>query len=59
MTTPPDSESAFTPEPTNQIRQDIDETDGQVIAQMMGGLAIGQLRVYLSHAQTEAESPQT
>jgi uncharacterized protein YjbI with pentapeptide repeats len=29
-----------------------------VIAQMMGGLAIGQLRVYLSHAQTEAESPQ-
>jgi uncharacterized protein YjbI with pentapeptide repeats len=58
MTTPPDSESAFTPEPTNQIRQDIDETQGQVIAQMMGGLAIGQLRVYLSHAQTEAESPQ-
>ncbi len=58
MTTPPDSESAFTPEPTNQIRQDIDETEGQVIAQMMGGLAIGQLRVYLSHAQTDAESPQ-
>jgi uncharacterized protein YjbI with pentapeptide repeats len=58
MKTPPDSESAFIPEPTNQIRQDIDETQGQVIAQMMGGLAIGQLRVYLSHAQTQAESPQ-
>lgn len=58
MATPPGSESAFIPEPTNQITQDIDETQGQVIAQMMGGLAIGQLTVYLSHAQTEAELPQ-
>lgn len=58
MTTPPGSESAFIPERPNQITQDIDETQGQVIAQMMGGLAIGQLTVYLSHAQTEAKSPQ-
>lgn len=58
MTTPPDSGSAFPPAPTNQIQQDINKTQGQIIAQMMGGLAIGQLRVYLSHAQTEAELPQ-
>lgn len=58
MTTPPDSESPFPLVPTNQIKQDIDETQGQVIAQMMGGLAIGKLTVYLSHAQTEAKSPQ-
>jgi uncharacterized protein YjbI with pentapeptide repeats len=58
MTTSPDSESDLPPAPTNQIQQNIDETKGQVIAQMMGGLAIGQLIVYLSQAQTEAKSPQ-
>ena len=59
MTTPPDSESAFTPEPTNQIRQDIDETQGQVIAQMMGGLAVGQLTIYLHQAQTPPKTIET
>ncbi|AFZ21769.1 nSTAND1 domain-containing NTPase [Allocoleopsis franciscana] len=58
MPTPPDSESAFPPAPINRISQEIDETQGQIIAQMMGGLAIGHLTVYLSHAQTEAKSPQ-
>ncbi len=48
MPTSPDSESAFPPAPTNQISQDINETQGQIIAQMMGGLAVGQLTVYLS-----------
>lgn len=59
MATPPGSESAFIPEPTNQIKQDIDETQGQVIAKMMGGLAIGQLTVYLSQAQTPRKTIET
>lgn len=59
MTTPPDSESAFTPAPTNKITQDINETQGQIIAQMMGGLAIGQLKLYLYQAQTPPKARET
>ena len=59
MPTPPDSESAFTPETTNKITQDINETQGQIIAQMMGGLAVGQLTVYLSQTQTPPKTIET
>jgi len=59
MTTPSDSESAFTSEPTTKITQDIAETQGQVIAQMMGGLAVGQLTVYLSQTQTPPKTIET
>ena len=53
MTPPPDPESVSSPDPTNQIRQTIDQNQGQMIAQMMGGLAVGQLTVYLSQTPTE------
>lgn len=59
MTTPSDSESASTSEATTKITQDIDETQGQVIAQMMGGLAVGQLTVYLSQTQTPPKTIET
>lgn len=59
MITPSDSESAFTSEPTTKITQDIAETQGQVIAQMMGGLAVGQLTVYLSQTQTPPKTIET
>ena len=39
----------------NQI-QGIDAVQGQIIAQMMGGLAVGQLTVYLSQTPTEVEA---
>ncbi|MGB3205072.1 MAG: pentapeptide repeat-containing protein [Crinalium sp.] len=59
MPTPPDSESASTPAPNNNVKQDIDDTQGQIIAQMMGGLAIGQLKLYLHQAQTPPKARET
>ncbi|MBD2531712.1 pentapeptide repeat-containing protein [Nostoc flagelliforme FACHB-838] len=46
-------------DPINQIQQDIGSNSGQAIAQMIGGMAIGQLTVYLSHVQTQLETAQT
>ncbi|MBD2457655.1 pentapeptide repeat-containing protein [Nostoc sp. FACHB-87] len=43
---------------TNQIQQDIGSNSGQVLGQMIGGMAIGQLTVYLSQVRTELETPQ-
>ncbi|AUT00812.1 4-hydroxybutyrate CoA-transferase [Nostoc sp. CENA543] len=43
---------------TNQIQQDIGNNSGQAIAQMIGGMAIGQLTVYLSQVRTELETSQ-
>lgn len=37
---------------THSTRQTVDQNQGQVIAQMVGGLAIGQLTVYLSQIPT-------
>ncbi|MBE9209789.1 pentapeptide repeat-containing protein [Nostoc sp. LEGE 06077] len=44
---------------TNQIQQDIGKNSGQAISQMIGGMAIGQLTVYLSQVQTQLETPPT
>jgi Pentapeptide repeats (9 copies)/AAA ATPase domain len=55
----PDSEVVSPSDPTNQIQQDIGSNSGQAIAQMIGGMAIGQLTVYLSHVQTQLETAQT
>lgn len=52
MTDPLGSGSVPIPDPTNSIRQTLDQNQGQVIAQMVGGLAVGQLTVYLSQVQT-------
>jgi len=60
MTDPLGSGSVPIPDPTNSIRQAVDQNQGQVIAQMVGGLAVGQLTVYLSQVQTattESTSP--
>ncbi|GBE93195.1 pentapeptide repeat-containing protein [Nostoc cycadae] len=43
---------------TNQIQQDFGSNSGQAIAQMIGGMAIGQLTVYLSQVRTELETSQ-
>ena len=40
-------------DPINQIRQTIDQNQGQAIGQMSGGMAVGQLIVYLSQTPTE------
>jgi hypothetical protein len=52
MTDPLGSGSVPIPDSTNSIRQTLDQNQGQVIAQMVGGLAVGQLTVYLSQVQT-------
>ena len=39
----------------SQIQQDIGNNPGQAIAQMIGGMAIGQLTVYFSQNPTESE----
>ncbi|NJN59717.1 MAG: hypothetical protein HC879_20655 [Leptolyngbyaceae cyanobacterium SL_5_9] len=60
MTDPLGSGSISIPDPTNSIRQTLDQNQGQVIAQMVGSLAVGQLTVYLSQVQTattESTSP--
>ena len=54
MTNSPESESLPSPETNNQIQQDIPKNQGQVIAQMSGGVAVGQLTVYLSQIPTES-----
>jgi len=43
-------------EASNQIRQSIDDNQGQAIGQMIGGLAVGQLVVYLSQIPTESKT---
>jgi uncharacterized protein YjbI with pentapeptide repeats len=58
MSTHPDYKSASSSDPTTQIQQEVGKNQGQAINQMDGGIAIGQLTVYLSHVQSEAESPQ-
>ena len=55
MTIPPNSQSTSAPEPNNRINQGVDHTQGQVITQMMGGVAVGQLKVYLSQTITETK----
>ncbi|WP_019487727.1 nSTAND1 domain-containing NTPase [Kamptonema formosum] len=59
MTISPDSESASTPEPITQIRQDTDNNQGQVIAQMIGGFALGQLIIHQSQTQTLPKTIET
>lgn len=55
----PDSEVVSSSDSINQIQQDIGSNPGQAIAQMIGGMAIGQLTVYLSQVQTQLETAQT
>ncbi|MBU7581341.1 MAG: pentapeptide repeat-containing protein [Nostoc sp. TH1S01] len=53
-----DSDLVFPSNSTNQIQQEIGKNTGQVFGQMIGGMAIGQLTVYLSQVRTELEIPQ-
>jgi uncharacterized protein YjbI with pentapeptide repeats len=48
-----DSDGELTPNPHNPIQQAVDAVQGQAIAQMVGGVAVGQLTVYLSQQPTE------
>ena len=47
------SDGELTPNPHNPIRQAVDAVQGQAIAQMVGGFAVGQLTVYLSQQPKE------
>lgn len=58
MSTNPDHKSPLSPDSTTQNRQEVGKNQGQAINQMVGEIVIGQLTVYLSHVQTEAESSQ-
>lgn len=55
----PDGPTAQTPqtEPSTHIEQQADRNQGQVIGNLVGGMAIGQLTVYLSQVSTQAEIP--
>jgi Pentapeptide repeats (8 copies) len=55
----PDSDVVSPSDSANQIQQDIGSNSGQAIAQMIGGMAIGQLTVYLSQVRTQLETAQT
>ena len=57
MTSPENSPSDTNPVNNNEINQDVAQNKGQAIAQMMGGVAVGQLTVYLSQNLTQ-EKPQ-
>ena len=54
MTNSPESESLPSPETNNLIQQDIAKNQGQAIAQMIGGFAVGQLTVYLSNIPNDS-----
>jgi uncharacterized protein YjbI with pentapeptide repeats len=58
MSTNPDHKSPLSPDSTTENRQEVGKNQGQAINQMVGEIVIGQLTIYLSHVQTEAESPQ-
>lgn len=54
-----DSPTAQPPqtEPSTHIEQQADRNQGQVIGNLVGGMAIGQLTVYLSQVSTQTEIP--
>jgi WD40 repeat protein len=57
MAAHPDPVGASAPATGIQIKQEAEKNQGQMIAQMSGGLAIGQLKLYLLHpAQSELVS---
>lgn len=53
MTNSPNSDSQLRNTPTNDIQQKVGENSGQVFGQMIGGIAVGHLTVYLSNIPTE------
>lgn len=59
MDTIPDGASISTSDLTAQIQQEVGKNQGQAIAQMVGGLAIGQLTVYLSQLSSSSPAPQS
>jgi uncharacterized protein YjbI with pentapeptide repeats len=54
MTNSPDSEYRRRKPPSTEIEQKVGENQGQAIAQMIGGIAVGQLTVYLSQTANES-----
>jgi uncharacterized protein YjbI with pentapeptide repeats len=54
MTNSPDSEYRRGQKPSTEIEQKVGENQGQAIAQMIGGIAVGQLTVYLSQTANES-----
>jgi uncharacterized protein YjbI with pentapeptide repeats len=54
MTNTPDSEYRRGNSPSTEIEQKVVGNEGQAIAQMIGGIAVGQLTVYLSQTANEA-----
>ncbi|MEI6064823.1 MAG: ATP-binding protein [Pseudanabaena sp. ELA748] len=56
MTNTPDSEYRRGHKPSTEIEQKVIGNEGQAIAQMIGGIAVGQLTVYLSNIPTEPTS---